>query len=617
MALTKATNSMISGAYINVLDFGATGDGTTDDTVAIQSALDSATSGGVVYFPSGEYRIARNIGTNDRWGIKVTNSNVTLKGEQASFRRYSTDISTYALAYPILLVGVPDSNVAAATTNVVIEGITFVGENTQHSSGGSTLTDSRYAIEFKNTSGTLVKNCTFTAIDSSAIFYQQPAAYDYANSTFFNTTKNYNSKIVDCSFIATAHSTAGRSVLHAIAVPGIDNLVISNNYFEWCDDCVSGEGTYNIFSDTEDDTYVRTGPASALGALKRSGKNLSITGNTVYNSSEHAFYLAVMNCTVSANTIYTDDPAVCTGDQIKIRGRYVTCSGNTISNYGICMSITEPAIDVTVCGNTFQSSGSISGGVIDVTSVGLSAYIDARSWLYVGGSPNYLPMGNFSITGNTIIQPDTAAATNIDGSAIRIYSDTSDVNYPNGQIQGVTFSANTVRGYNTGIYMVNALSSNISVTGNSFYAKAFTKAGFSSGTTLNTRAVIQADNSATTTMRPILFTGNHVDGATYLFATQDGAATPTTIYTPEGIVGNRFNYIKNIKTADVRTFSAQSRFSENTGLYFLDRTWTGFALENSLNDGSVSNSAKRYCTEYTGSNLVFYTNDSNTSITLG
>ncbi len=98
---------------VDVKDFGATGDGVTDDTVAVQNAIDSlAATGGVVHFPPGEYRIARNIGVNDRWGIKITNSNLTLRGDQATLRRFNTNISTYDLAYPILFIGVPDSNVA-------------------------------------------------------------------------------------------------------------------------------------------------------------------------------------------------------------------------------------------------------------------------------------------------------------------------------------------------------------------------------------------------------------------------------------------------------------------------------------------------------------------------
>jgi hypothetical protein len=67
MSLTKATYSMIEGAVLNVQDFGATGDGTTNDTAAIQAAIafaeasatpPSAAPGVVtIYFPFGFYSI--------------------------------------------------------------------------------------------------------------------------------------------------------------------------------------------------------------------------------------------------------------------------------------------------------------------------------------------------------------------------------------------------------------------------------------------------------------------------------------------------------------------------------------------------------------------------------
>jgi hypothetical protein len=45
--------------FINVADFGTSGNGTTDDTDALQAAIDTATTGGTVWFPSGTYLITR------------------------------------------------------------------------------------------------------------------------------------------------------------------------------------------------------------------------------------------------------------------------------------------------------------------------------------------------------------------------------------------------------------------------------------------------------------------------------------------------------------------------------------------------------------------------------
>lgn len=57
---------------LNVKNYGAKGDGTTDDTSAINSAISKATAGSVVYLPAGTYRITKRI---------YLKSNMILRGD--------------------------------------------------------------------------------------------------------------------------------------------------------------------------------------------------------------------------------------------------------------------------------------------------------------------------------------------------------------------------------------------------------------------------------------------------------------------------------------------------------------------------------------------------------
>lgn len=52
MSLTKVTYSMIDGGIVNAKDFGAVGDGATNDGPAIQSAIDAMSNGQTLYIPA-------------------------------------------------------------------------------------------------------------------------------------------------------------------------------------------------------------------------------------------------------------------------------------------------------------------------------------------------------------------------------------------------------------------------------------------------------------------------------------------------------------------------------------------------------------------------------------
>lgn len=144
MALTKVTNSMIEGANYSVLDFGATGDGVTDDYAAIQAALDYAGSngGGTVVLPktSGKYRISQGLripsfvclqGTNpSSFPYNTATASSQLVADFANVNQWIVDTATTVsgnpVAYNDFTTGLPDG----ATYNCAVRDLQISAVNT-------------------------------------------------------------------------------------------------------------------------------------------------------------------------------------------------------------------------------------------------------------------------------------------------------------------------------------------------------------------------------------------------------------------------------------------------------------------------------------------------------
>lgn len=107
MSLTKATYSMVSGAPVNVLDYGADSTGVSDSTTAIQDAIDSGAS--EIYLPAGSYSITK---------LSIINKDgLHLYGKNAVLEFTGTPVNgTHALAI-------------IQSSNITISDITVDGNN--------------------------------------------------------------------------------------------------------------------------------------------------------------------------------------------------------------------------------------------------------------------------------------------------------------------------------------------------------------------------------------------------------------------------------------------------------------------------------------------------------
>jgi len=104
MSLTKATNSMIQGAPINVLDYGADPTGAVDSTLALRAACAAlqAAGGGVLDFGSGTFKIYTDTGDTALIGDFSNLTGVELRSSGANLsvnRSFPTPISLQVIQF--------------------------------------------------------------------------------------------------------------------------------------------------------------------------------------------------------------------------------------------------------------------------------------------------------------------------------------------------------------------------------------------------------------------------------------------------------------------------------------------------------------------------------------
>lgn len=450
----------------NVKDYGATGNGTTDDTAAIQAAMDAvkAAGGGTLWFPPGTYYMYTYV---------VLCDNVTITGKGATIRKLSTSYSYVCFAS----FSGANQGYGSGANNVTCHGLTFrgsfsdaaprglcafslhhaknflaynlrftecAGQGHQFDIGGSdgivvrdslfegfrtefgalynecvqvdvsqlvssSVPDANTAYDGLPTKNVTVENCRFMPLTIGAKTYPAPipvGSHGQIEGQYY-TNIVVRGNIIDTTFTDTTSGVPG--ILHFY---GVDGITIEKNTIINRGSTVT-RAIYMPRANVVQQMSQLINPAATTVSTTdaRVPKNVRITGNTFIG----------FNATDSGSPIIG-----VYGDQGLNQAENVVITGNTfkdchepnldVGTGPICISIAD-AIRVTVDKN----NGSI---IRRLTDISRGTQVEVNNNKVVGAYAqvlNFISCVNFSAVGNKITDYNSTAIQALGAGSIEAF----------------------------------------------------------------------------------------------------------------------------------------------------------------------------------------------------
>lgn len=116
--------------YYNVRDYGAKGDNSTDDTIAIQNAINAATAGGIIYFPPGIYLVSATLTANVSGVVIMGSGSATGKEGYTAATASVIKASGFSNNSPIFIAGTNSALLNSVQIGIGIIGMNFELGNT-------------------------------------------------------------------------------------------------------------------------------------------------------------------------------------------------------------------------------------------------------------------------------------------------------------------------------------------------------------------------------------------------------------------------------------------------------------------------------------------------------
>ena len=470
-AITKATGTPTGinlsdrlAQVINVKNYGAKGDGGTDDTAAISSAFAAMTSNSTLYFPAGYYV------TSGQFSPPASLNHITIRGDGWSSVLYSSTpqiaISTITYSGGLARATTAVSHGMSGTQNFQVAGATGADANDYNGTftitvtGSNTFTYTPNSAPSGSATGTLVgaKNINLLTIPSSDVRVvirdmQFTSNAPWRTQSILVSLNSSYSSVQDCLFYGCGNfalrltndatttysyyqSATGNMILAAfgdgIHIANSQHVMVSGNDIGYVGDdgiaCIADYGNgYGPVDVTISGNHLQnigfntSAPAnfgaSGGGIDVKEATDINIVGNTITASKQAG---------IEVTSYLASSPV---NRRIKVVGNKLDQCDSIGGTGGIDF---EQCVDSDVSGNSIDDSqngsapGIYAGGLTNCTIAGNSLYNNSISIVANGGATDSSGKALGTTTGLAIINNVTKSVTGgASTAALQLYPNAS------------------------------------------------------------------------------------------------------------------------------------------------------------------------------------------------
>jgi hypothetical protein len=316
------------GINVKAAPYSATGDGSTNDTAAIQAAIDAVpSSGGTIYFPRGSYVCNGALSLNGRKSIRLVGMTPSIGAGAAGTALIYTATGTT----PFLTM--KDTG-GASCEGIVVENMSLV-----YTSGSFT----GHLIDARGTPPLDTANCTFR----NCFIGSQPTSTRTAAS-LVRLLGSHTMAFEGCTFFGAVNYVWGQETGSGSSANGISFRT-----------CLFQNGAHDFQIRNPGSSWTFQGcsfePNPTGGIAAGEARSIYTESMTIFSTG-----LAVVGC-------WFGDDTANNGDWIRLRGHGTSIIGNTFASGAQTQCISVASNDIrglTVTGNYFATaSGGVSAAV--------------------------------------------------------------------------------------------------------------------------------------------------------------------------------------------------------------------------------------------------------------